>query len=76
MVKLFILIEEPMPAYKKIGENKYQYKCECGRLCTLESDEKPLKRLEKCWMCQSEVDLSKIKEVTNDNKKSNDNNSR
>jgi len=45
-----------MPKVTKLSGNRYQYQCECGRVCTLEVDggEKPDKLI-RCWECQHKL---------------------
>lgn len=40
-----------MPRVEKIGKDKYQYKCACGRTVIFETDTPP-KRVYKCFECQ------------------------
>ena len=40
-----------MPKVEKIGKDKYQYKCSCGRTVVFETDTPP-SRVYKCFECQ------------------------
>lgn len=41
-----------MPKYKIIKPGVYQYKCECGKIVTFETDKnKKPKKLFRCWDC-------------------------
>ena len=37
-----------------LSKTKYEYKCNCGAICILETDTKP-KKLQKCFKCQNEI---------------------